>query len=101
LGCVMDILSAILITVPILLPIAMQMGVDPVHFGIIFMVNFEIGYHTPPVGMHLFVSSAVFKKSIIDVSRSIIPFIIILLGCLALITYFPQLSLFLLRSGGV
>ncbi|MEW5947243.1 MAG: TRAP transporter large permease subunit [bacterium] len=98
LGCLMDILSAILITVPILLPIAETMGIDPVHFGIIFMVNFEIGYLTPPVGMHLFVSSAVFNKSIVAVSRSIVPFIALLLAALAVITYFPQVSLYLVNA---
>ncbi len=97
LGCVMDILSAILIVAPLLAPIAVRYGLDPVHFAIIFIVNLEIGYLTPPMGINLFVASAVFKRSIISVIKSVLPFLLIMLFCLAVISWFPALSLALLE----
>ncbi|MFH1539551.1 MAG: TRAP transporter large permease subunit [bacterium] len=97
LGCIMDILSAIFITVPLLLPAAVALGIDPVHFGIVFIVNFEIGYLTPPIGINLFTSSAVFRKQILEVSRSVLPFLALLLLALVLVTYFPALTLWPLR----
>ncbi len=95
LGCMMDILSAVFITVPLLLPAAMQMGISPVHFGIIFIINFEIGYLTPPVGLNLFTAGAVFKKPVNEVARAAAPFLLILLAVLLAVTYVPQLSLWL------
>jgi C4-dicarboxylate transporter DctM subunit len=95
LGCMMDILSAILIVGPLLTPIAMSYGINPVHFGIIFIVNLEIGYLTPPLGLNLFVASTVFDKSIIQVIRSVLPFTLLMLVALAVISYFPALSLVL------
>lgn len=100
LGCIMDILSAVFITVPLLMPAAMAIGIDPVHFCIIFVANFEIGYLTPPVGLPLFTSGAVFKKDLVEVSRSVMPFLGLLLIALAIITYFPSLSLWLVRATG-
>ncbi len=96
LGCMMDIMSAILIVAPLLTPIAMSFGINPVHFGIIFIVNLEIGYLTPPLGLNLFVSSTVFDKSIIQVIRSVIPFTLLMLFALAIISWFPWLSIGLL-----
>ena len=93
LGCVMDIISAILIVAPLLAPIAAKFGVDPVHFGIMFIVNLELGYLTPPMGINLFVSSTVFKRSIVQVIRSSIPFLLLMLFCLAVIVWVPWLSL--------
>jgi C4-dicarboxylate transporter DctM subunit len=93
LGCMMDIMSAILIVAPLLTPIAMSFGINPVHFGIIFIVNLEIGYLTPPLGLNLFVSSTVFDKSIIQVIRSVIPFTLLMLFALAIISWFPWLSM--------
>ncbi len=96
LGCMMDIMSAILIVAPLLTPIAMAFGVHPVHFGIIFIVNLEIGYLTPPLGLNLFVASSVFDKPILKVIKSVIPFTLLMLAALALITSFPWISTALL-----
>lgn len=100
LGCLMDIMSAIFITVPLLLPAAVAMGIDPIHFGIIFIVNFEIGYLTPPVGINLFTSSAAFKRPVIAVSRAVMPYLVLLLAALALITFYPPITLFLVKLTG-
>ncbi len=97
-GCMMDIISAILILAPLTAPIAKAMGVDPVHLGIIYIVNLEIGYLTPPIGINLFVSSVIFKKPIFQVIRAILPFLLIFLFGLLVVTYFPDLSLFLVRT---
>ena len=97
LGCVMEIISAILIVAPLLAPIAMQYGMDPIHFGIMFIVNLELGYLTPPMGVNLFVSSTVFNRSIIDVIKATAPFLLMMLFCLGVIAWFEDLSLFLLR----
>lgn len=92
-GMVMDILSAMFVFIPLLAPIAAAMGVDPMHFGIIFIVNLEIGYLTPPVGLNLFVASALFDKSLGHVIRSVAPFVVLMLLGLAVITYVPQISI--------
>ena len=91
----MDIFSAILVVVPLITPIAINFGVDPVHLGIIFLANLGIGYSTPPVGMNLFIASFRFEKPIIKLYVATIPFLIILLIALGLITYIPELSLWL------
>ncbi len=96
-GALMDIFSAIMVIVPLLIPIANSFGIHPVHLGIIFLANLGIGYSTPPVGMNLFISSLRFDKSITFLYRAALPFLIILLVALLLITYIPQLSLFLVR----
>ncbi|ABW68878.1 TRAP transporter large permease [Desulfosudis oleivorans] len=96
-GMSMDIFSACAIVVPIVVPIALKYGVDPVHLGIIFLANLELGFVTPPIGMSLFISSIKFNKSFPTILRSVVPFFIILLIGLLLITYVPELSLFLLR----
>lgn len=95
LGCVMDILSAILIVAPLLAPIAATYGIDPIHFAIIFIVNLEIGYLTPPMGINLFVASTVFDRPLVTVIRSVLPFLVLLAFCLAVITFVPGLSLWL------
>jgi len=100
-GMMMDIFSAIIVVVPLIIPIARAYGVDPVHLGIVFLANLEIGYLTPPVGLNLFISSLRFGKPIFTVVRSIIPFTLILLLALAIITYVPDLSLWLVRALGV
>jgi C4-dicarboxylate transporter DctM subunit len=92
-GCVLDIFSAILVTVPLILPIAISYDINPVHLGIIFLTNLEIGYSTPPVGMNLFISSFRFNKSVLSLYKATIPFLIILTIALMFITYVPQLSL--------
>ncbi len=96
-GMLMDIFSAIIVVVPIITPIAKSFGVDPIHLGIIFLTNLEIGYLTPPVGLNLFISSFRFEKPIIKIYLATIPFIIILFVALLLITYIPEISLLLLR----
>ncbi len=97
LGCVMDILSAILIVAPLLAPIAASYGIHPVHFGIMFIVNLELGYLTPPLGINLFVASTVFERPILEVIRSVIPFLLLMLFCLVVIVWIPSLSLFLVE----
>ena len=91
-GMMMDILSAMFIFVPLLAPIAASMGVDPLHFGIIFIVNLEIGYLTPPVGLNLFVASALWEKTIGHIIRAVAPFVGLMLVGLAIITWYPQVS---------
>lgn len=95
-GCIMDIFSAIIIVVPIIAPIAVTYGVDPIHLCIIFLVNLEIGFSTPPIGMNLFISSLRFEKPVGVIYRSTLPFLLLLLTLLALITYLPAISLGLL-----
>ena len=96
-GCVMDIMSAILVLAPLLTPMAIHYGVDPIHFGIIMIVNLEIGYITPPIGINLFVASGIFKAPLGEVIKSIIPLIFVLLIGLVLITFIPEISLFTVR----
>ena len=99
-GCLMDIFSAVIIVVPLLLPIAEQFGIDKAHLGIIVLTNLEIGYLTPPVGMNLFISSMKFDRSVILLYRSVLLFIALLLVALVLVTYVPELSLWLPRVLG-
>ena len=91
-GMAMDILSAMFVFVPLLAPVAQAVGVDPMHFGILFIVNLEIGYLTPPVGLNLFVASTLFERSLGHVVRSVLPFILLMLLGLGLVTYVPALS---------
>ncbi|EKD42729.1 MAG: hypothetical protein ACD_73C00040G0003 [uncultured bacterium] len=95
-GCLMDIFSATIVVVPIITPIALKYGVNPIHLAIIFLTNLEIGYLTPPVGLNLFLSSFRFNRSILELYRIAIPYLIILIACLLIITYIPWLSLVLL-----
>ena len=96
-GFLLDIFSAILVVSPLIIPIAAEYGVDPVHLGIIFLLNLEIGYSTPPVGLNLFIASFRFDKPILDLYKAAIPFIIIMLITLLIVTYIPSLSLFLVK----
>lgn len=96
-GCLMDIFSAIIVVVPLIIPIANEFGIDPVHLGIIFLANLEIGYMTPPVGLNLFISSFRFRKPVVTLYRATLPFLGLLLIGLLIITYVPQLSLFLVE----
>ena len=95
LGTMLDIFSALVIMVPLLLPIAVGYGIDPVHLGIIFLANMQIGYFTPPVGMNLFIASFRFNRSITQLYRSTLPFFFLLLTTVLIITYWPSLSLWL------
>jgi len=92
-GAVMDIFSAIIVVVPLILPIALQYGINPVHLGIIFLANLEIGYLTPPVGINLFIASQRFGKPILLLFRAALPFLMIMLIWLLAVTYIPGLSL--------
>jgi tripartite ATP-independent transporter DctM subunit len=92
-GCLMDIFSAIIVVVPLIVPIAAQYGIHPLHLGIIFLTNLEIGYLTPPVGLNLFLSSYRFNKPLFEVYRTVVPYLILLLIALFIITYVPALSL--------
>jgi tripartite ATP-independent transporter DctM subunit len=96
-GCMMDIFSAILVVVPLILPLAEKFQVDPLHLGVIFLANLGIGYNTPPIGLNLFIASTRFERPIVDLYRATVPFLIALLVTLALITYWPALSLSLPR----
>jgi tripartite ATP-independent transporter DctM subunit len=94
-GCVMDIYSAIIVVAPLIVPLAMAYGVDPVHLGIIFLANMELGLLTPTVGLNIFLSSYRFGKPVLQVSRAVIPMQCVLLIGVLLITYLPPLTTFL------
>jgi tripartite ATP-independent transporter DctM subunit len=100
-GMMMDIFSAIIVVVPLIKPIAEAYGINPVHLGIIFLANLEIGYLTPPVGLNLFISSLRFNKPVFTVVRATLVYIGILLVALLIITYVPWLSLWLGDALGV
>jgi tripartite ATP-independent transporter DctM subunit len=98
LGTMLDIFSALVIVVPIILPIAVGYGIHPLHLGIIFLANMQIGYITPPVGMNLFIASYRFERPVIEVYRATVPFFLILLATVLVITYWPALSLTLVSG---
>jgi C4-dicarboxylate transporter DctM subunit len=100
-GMMMDIFSAIIVVVPLIIPIARLYGIDDVHLGVIFLANLEIGYLTPPVGLNLFISSLRFGKPVLDVVRATVVFIGLLLIALMIITYIPDLTLWPVRLSGV
>ncbi len=92
-GCMMDIFSATVVVVPLILPIALSYGINPVHLGIIFLANLEIGYSTPPVGINLFIASQRFNRPILSLFRAALPFLALMLVWLGLVTYVPYLTL--------
>lgn len=96
LGAILDIFSAIVLVVPLILPIAAQYGVSEVHLGIVFLAAMQLGYLTPPVGLNLFIASYRFDKSIMRVYAATFPFLVILMLSVLIITYWPRLSLALL-----
>lgn len=95
-GMLLDIFSAVVILVPLLLPVAQGFGIHPAHLGIILLANLQLGYFTPPVGLNLFVASYRFGVPVLELVRHSWPFFLLLLGCVALITWWPWLSLVLL-----
>lgn len=97
LGAILDIFAAIVLVVPLILPVAIQYDVHPVHLGIVFLATMQLGYITPPVGLNLFIASFRFERSIIDIYLSTLPFFLFLLISVLIITYWPQLSLLLIR----
>ncbi len=99
-GCLLDVFSAIIVVVPLIVPVALSYGIDPIHLGIIFLTNLSVGYLTPPVGMNLFVASLRFKVPILKLYVYVLPFLLIFLLALVLVTYVPWLSLFLIDLFG-
>jgi tripartite ATP-independent transporter DctM subunit len=94
-GCLMDIFSAILVVLPLIVPLGQVYDINPIHLGIIFIVNLEVGFLTPPVGMNLFLASYRFKKPFMDICRFVLPFLLVQLAVVLLVTYVPSLSVFL------
>lgn len=97
LGAMLDIFSALVIMVPLILPVAVGYGIHPIHLGIVFLANMQIGYFTPPVGMNLFIASYRFRKPVLELYAACWPFMVVLLIALLLITYVPWFSLALVR----
>ncbi|MGI9229153.1 MAG: TRAP transporter large permease [Gammaproteobacteria bacterium] len=97
-GAIMDIGSAVLILAPILKPVAVSHGIDPIHFGIIMIVNLEIGYLTPPFGLNLIVAMGAFNARFGEVCKSVIPFLLLMLLGLIIVSFIPQLSLYLINE---
>lgn len=96
-GCFLDSASAIIILAPLMQPIAAQVGVDPVHFGVIMLVNLSVGMLTPPVGLNLFVAMGVAKMTLFEVFRAALPTILLMVLALLILTYIPAFSLLLPR----
>jgi C4-dicarboxylate transporter DctM subunit len=94
-GCLMDIVTAVIVISPILIETLNRYNIDYIHFGIIMIVNIECGFLTPPFGLNLFVSMAIMKRSLIEIGRAVLPFIVLFIICLLVITYIPKLSTFL------
>ena len=99
-GCLMDIFSATMVVVPLVLPLSAAFGVHPVHLGIIFVANLELGYLTPPVGLNLFISSYRFDRPLLEIYRAVVPMLLILAFGVLLITYIPVLTLGILSLLG-
>jgi len=97
LGCIMDIFSAILVFLPLIVPLGYAYGIDPVHLGIIFIVNLEAGFLTPPVGMNLFLASYRFNKPFMQICSYVSPFLLVRLAVVLLVTYLPWISTWLVR----
>nr|MBA2544782.1 TRAP transporter large permease [Deltaproteobacteria bacterium] len=89
-GMIMDIFSAIVIVLPLIVPISKYYGVDPYHLGVVFLLNLEVGYLTPPVGLNLFITSIKFQVPVLEVMRSTLPFLITMIVVLAIVTYVPS-----------
>lgn len=98
-GCLMDIFSAIVVVAPLIIPLGEIFGIHPVHLGIIFLANLELGYLTPPIGLNLFLASYRFEEPLVKVYRNVIPFFIVLLVTVLLITYVPWFSTVLVPPG--
>jgi C4-dicarboxylate transporter DctM subunit len=94
-GCLMDIFSAIIVVAPLIVPLGIVFGIDPVHLGVIFLANLELGYLTPPVGLNLFLSAYRFDKPLLEVARATLPMMFVLLAAVILITYVPVISTWL------
>lgn len=100
-GNVMEPSSIVLIMAPILFPVAMKLGIDPVHFGIMMTVNMEVGMCHPPVGLNLYVASGITKMGITELTKAVWPWLLTMLGFLVVVTYVPSLSLWLPKTLGM
>jgi TRAP-type C4-dicarboxylate transport system permease large subunit len=98
LGAILDIFSATVLVVPLILPIAAQYGVNEIHLGIVFLAAMQLGYLTPPVGLNLFIASYRFDKPIMEVYLATLPFLLILSVSVIVIAFWPQLSLWLVAQ---
>lgn len=98
LGALLDIFSAIVLVVPLILPVALQFGVDPVHLGIVFLAAMQLGYITPPVGLNLFIAGYRFNRPIVELYVATLPFFLFLLLTVVVIAFWPWLSLFLVQA---
>ena len=96
-GCLMDIFSAIIVIVPLIAPLGLYFGIDPVHLAIIFIANLELGFLTPPVGMNLFLAAYRFDEDMPKIYQATLPFFLLILLAVGLITYIPILTLGLLQ----
>ena len=96
-GCLMDIFSAIMVVVPLIIPLGEVFGIHPVHLGVIFLANLELGYLTPPVGLNLFLASYRFEESLSTIYRYTLPFLLVLVISVIIITYVPWFSIGLLE----
>jgi C4-dicarboxylate transporter DctM subunit len=99
-GCFIDTASSILVLTPLLLPIAVAIGVDPIHFGIIVVTNLSIGTFTPPFGINIFVAQSIFDVPLRSIYAGVAPFIAVAIVGLMIVTYVPELSLWLVRFIG-
>lgn len=97
LGAILDIFSAIVLVVPLMLPVAMEFGIDPIHLGIVFLAAMELGYLTPPVGLNLFISSHRFEKDVTEIYWATLPFLLVLFVSVVIIAFWPALSLVFLE----
>jgi tripartite ATP-independent transporter DctM subunit len=100
-GCLLDIFSALVVIVPLILPVARAFGIDPLHLGIIFLANMQLGYLTPPVGMNLFLASFRFKRPLLEICSASVPFFLIMAAGVLIITFFPILSVGVVRVLGL
>src|SRR5438270_4951861 len=91
-GCLMDIFSAIVVVVPLIVPAAATFHIDPYHLGVIFLLNLEIGYLLPPAGLNLFIAAFRFGRPITELYRAVIPFILLMVVALTAVTYIPRLT---------
>jgi C4-dicarboxylate transporter DctM subunit len=96
-GMVLDTASSILVLAPLLLPIATAAGVDPIHFGVILVMNLSIGTFTPPFGLNIFVGQAIFKAPLSAIYPGLVPFIVVAIAALVIVTFVPQLSLWIVQ----
>jgi tripartite ATP-independent transporter DctM subunit len=94
-GCLMDVFSAIVVVAPLVIPVGLAFGIDPLHLGIIFLANMELGFLTPPVGMNLFFASYRFGKPVSEVCRAVMPYFWVLMAGVLLVTYLPALTTWL------